>query len=74
MQRIEHVLRAPIGKDVIEKAFRHWRATLGEKARPFTLHGLRKLTFVELAEAGCSDAEIQAVTGQSAAMIAYYRR
>lgn len=30
--------------------------------------------FRELAEAGCSDAEIQAVTGQSTAMVAFYRK
>ena len=65
---------APVGYDAIEKAFRQWRATLGEKARPYTLHGLRKLAIVELAEAGCSDAEIQAVTGQSPAMVAFYRK
>lgn len=38
------------------------------------LHGLRKLAIVELAEAGATDAEIQAVTGQSAEMVAYYRK
>ena len=35
---------------------------------------LRKLAIVQLAEVGCSDAEIQAVTNQSAAMVAYYRK
>jgi len=29
---------------------------------------------VNLAEAGCSDAEIQAVTNQSAEMVAFYRK
>ena len=38
------------------------------------LHGLRKLAIVRLVEAGCSDAQIQAVTGQSAEMVAYYRK
>ncbi|PYG27625.1 tyrosine-type recombinase/integrase [Pelagimonas varians] len=66
-------LTEPLGYDAIEKAFRNWRATLGDKARPYVLHGLRKLAIVRLAEAGCSDAEIQAVTGQSAEMVAYYR-
>lgn len=62
------------GYDAIEKAFRRWRKSLGEIAKPFTLHGLRKLAVVQLAEAGCSDAEIQAVTGQSAETVAYYRK
>jgi integrase len=63
----------PVGYDGVEKAFRAWRDTLGDRAKPFSLHGLRKLAIIELAEAGASDAEIQAVTGQSAAMVAYYR-
>lgn len=67
-------LRQPVGYNAVEKAFRAWRETLGDAARPFTLHGLRKLAIVELAEAGCSDAEIQAVTNQSAEMVAYYRK
>jgi len=66
-------LTEPLGYDAIEKAFRSWRNALGDKTRPFTLHGLRKLAIIELAEAGCTDAEIQAVTGQSSAMVAYYR-
>ncbi|SDJ36937.1 tyrosine-type recombinase/integrase [Salipiger marinus] len=67
-------LREPLGYHAVERAFRIWRADLGDAARPFTLHGLRKLAIVELAEAGASDAEIQAVTGQSADMVAYYRK
>lgn len=60
--------------DAVEKQFRAWRDSLGAKAKPFVLHGLRKLSIIELAEAGASDAEIQAVTGQSAEMVAYYRK
>lgn len=74
----EHVLskslREPLGYDSVEKTFRAWRGTLGNRASPYVLHGLRKLAIVELAEAGASDAEIQAVTGQSAEMVAYYRK
>lgn len=66
-------LTQPLGYDAVEKVFRNWRADLGDRALPFTLHGLRKLAIIELAEAGASDAEIQAVTGQSAEMVAYYR-
>ncbi|AKO96809.1 Phage integrase family [Marinovum algicola DG 898] len=64
----------PLSYDAVERKFRAWRKGLGAKARPYTLHGLRKLAIVELAEAGASDAEIQAVTGQSAEMVAYYRK
>lgn len=40
----------------------------------YSLHGLRYLAAVELAEAGCSDAEIQAVTGhKTLAMVQKYR-
>ncbi|MFG6677616.1 tyrosine-type recombinase/integrase [Sulfitobacter sp. 1A09044] len=67
-------LRQPVGYNAVEKAFRAWRDTLGPKAKPFTLHGLRKLAIIELAEAGASDAQIQAVTNQSAEMVAYYRK
>lgn len=67
-------LTQPLGYDAVEKAFRSWRATLGAEAKPYVLHGLRKLAIIRLAEAGCSDAQIQAVTGQSAEMVAYYRK
>lgn len=63
----------PLGYSAIEKAFRTWRTSLGDKAKPFTLHGLRKLAIVRLAEAGCTDAQIQSITNQTPEMIAYYR-
>ncbi len=66
-------LTEPAGYDAVEKAFRKWRESLGEEAKKFVLHGLRKLAIIELAEAGATDAQIQAVTGQSAEMVAYYR-
>lgn len=71
---LARTLRAPYSYAAVEGRFRTWRAGLGAKAAPYTLHGLRKLAIVELAEAGASDAEIQAVTGQSAQMVAYYRK
>jgi hypothetical protein len=67
-------LTEPMGYDTVEKAFRGWRMTLGDAAAPFLLHGLRKLAIVRLAEAGCTDAQIQAITNQSAEMVAFYRR
>jgi hypothetical protein len=72
---------APLSYDAVEKSFRAWRDTLAElakqhddDARRYSLHGLRKRACVELAEAGCSDAEIQAVTGQSLETVAKYRK
>lgn len=67
-------LTEPLGYNIVEKRFRTWRKDLGEKAAPYTLHGLRKLAIVRLAEAGATDAQIQAITNQSAEMVAYYRR
>ncbi|WGW02765.1 site-specific integrase [Tropicibacter oceani] len=65
----------------VEKEFRTWRATLtelanahGDDVMKYSLHGLRKRACVELAEAGCSDSEIQAVTGQSLVTVAKYRK
>ena len=67
-------LTGGLGYSAVEKAFRAWRKTLGEAARPYSLHGLRKLAIVRLAEAGCSDAEIQAITNQTPETIADYRK
>ncbi len=67
-------LTQPLGYDSIEKAFRAWRQTLGDRAKPYSLHGLRKLAIMRLAEAGWTDAQIQAATNQSAEMVAYYRK
>ena len=66
-------LTEPLTYQAVETTFRLWRKSLGEKAKKYSLHGLRKLSIIQLAEAGASDAEIQAVTGQSAEMVAYYR-
>lgn len=62
-----------LGYSAVEKTFRAWRATLGPEARRYSLHGLRKLAIIRLAEAHCTDAEIQAITNQSLATIQYYR-
>lgn len=67
-------LTQPLGYDAIEKSFRTWRKGLGDKAKPYSLHGLRKLSIIRLAEAGCTDAQIQAITNQSPEMVAYYRK
>lgn len=48
-------------------------AFIGKQREKYNLHGLRKLAIIQLAEAGASDAQIQAVTGQSAEMVDPYR-
>lgn len=63
----------PLSYHAVEKSFSKWRESLGRDAKAYSLHGLRKLSIIQLAEAGASDAEIQAITGQSAEMVAYYR-
>ncbi len=40
----------------------------------FVFHGLRKSATVKLAEAGCTEKQIQAVTGMSLPMIAHYSK
>lgn len=67
-------LTQPMGYSAVEKAFRAWRAGLGDEAKPYSLHGLRKLSIIRLAEAGCTDAQIQAITNQSPEMVAFYRK
>jgi integrase len=37
-------------------------------------HGLRKSAVVFLLEAGCTDAEVSAITGQSRQMVEHYGR
>lgn len=37
-------------------------------------HGLRKSAVVFLLEAGCTDAEVSAITGQSRQMVEHYAR
>ena len=59
--------------DAIEKRFRAVRDKL-ETTQRLTMHGWRYTAAVELAEAGCSDAEIQAVTGhKTLEMVQKYR-
>ena len=47
-------------------------ATLRERQRVF--HGLRKSAVCFLLEAGCSDAEVSAITGQSRRMVEHYAK
>jgi len=45
---------------------------LGFRERKLVFHGLRKSAVVMLLEAGCTDAEVAAITGQSRDMIVHY--
>jgi integrase len=42
--------------------------------KQLVFHGLRKSAVVFLLEAGCTDAEVSAITGQSRAMVVHYAR
>ena len=44
------------------------------REKELVFHGLRKSAVVFLLEAGCTDAEVSAITGQSRAMVAHYAR
>lgn len=67
-------LTEPMTYSTVEKAFRRVRAALGETAKDHVMHGWRYTAAVELAEAGCSDAEIQSVTGhKTTKMVLKYR-
>lgn len=67
----------PWTRDGFETSFRKEKQRQGFerlRERGLVIHGLRKSAAVMLAESGCSDAEIQAITGQSKAMVEYYTR
>ena len=55
-----------------------WQRQMAEKAlKPLrkqkcVFHGLRKSAVVMLLEAGCTDAEVSAITGQSREMVVHY--
>ena len=44
------------------------------KKQGLVFHGLRKSAVVILLEAGCTDAEVSAITGQSRQMVEHYSR
>lgn len=65
------------GKPFKETHFSHRfkKAVDNAGLKGLSFHGLRGTSAMMLAEAGCSDAEIQSITGHvTAAMAAYYRR
>ncbi|WP_191090064.1 site-specific integrase [Histidinibacterium aquaticum] len=67
-------LTEPLTYWQMASAFQKVRGALGHKAESYVMHGWRFTAATELAEAGCSDAEIQSVTGhKSLAMVQKYR-
>lgn len=65
-------LTQPVSKRRIQKLIQDVRKTVG--AKEFVIHGWRYNAAKELAEAGCSDVEIQAVTGhKTLTMVQKYR-
>ena len=71
------ILTSRVGRPFQSDHFRHvWRrATLEAELDGLTFHGLRHTAAERLAEAGCSDLEIAAITGhRTAAMVRRYTR
>jgi integrase len=67
-------LTEPLGYDALARRFRKVRAEIGRAAEGYVMHGWRYTAAVALADAGASDAEIQAVTGhKTLAMVQKYR-
>jgi len=51
-----------------------WNKHKPAAAKGLVFHGLRKSAVVTLLEAGCTEAEVAAITGQSMQMVAHYAR
>lgn len=67
-------LTEPLGYNALERRFRKVRDMVGRAADGYVMHGWRYTAAVALADAGASDAEIQAVTGhKTLAMVQKYR-
>lgn len=67
-------LRHPLGYDAVYKRFSAAREKAKKTCAGFVPHGWRFTAAVALAEAGCSDAQIQAVTGhRTLEMVQKYR-
>ena len=68
-------LTEPLSYDAVYARFKQAREAAGPICAGLVMHGWRYTAAVALAEAGCSDAEIQSVTGhKTAAMAQKYRR
>lgn len=51
-----------------------WQACKPDCLKGYVFHGLRKTAVVTLLEAGCTDAEVASITGQSREMVELYGR
>jgi integrase/predicted DNA-binding transcriptional regulator AlpA len=76
-----NILTSGLGKPWKEFGFSTaWQRTLGQedlaaiREAGLVFHGLRKSAAVKLAEAGCTDAEIAAITGQTRQMVEHYTK
>ena len=76
-----HILTSAIGRPWKGFGFSTaWQRTLGRKElmaireAGLVFRGLRKSAAVKLAEAGCTDAEIAAITGQTRQMVEHYTK
>lgn len=75
--RAEHLVLTTFGKPFTEKGFSNYVSDAANKAGlpQCSAHGLRKSAATRLAEAGCSEAQIMAVTGhKTAAEVARYTK
>jgi len=61
----------PMGDQVVRRELKRFGADRGHEVVP---HGLRKNAVIALLEAGCSVAEVSAITGQTFAVVEYYAR
>lgn len=59
----------PMGPQVIRRELKAHGSNMGVEVVP---HGLRKNAVISLLEAGCSVAEVSAITGQTYQMVEYY--
>lgn len=66
-------LQAQWTKTAFNTAWRRARPDI-LRERGLVFHGLRKSAVVTLIEAGCSTAEVAAITGQSMQMVEHYAR
>jgi len=76
-----HILTSGLGRPWKEFGFATaWQRTFAHedltaiREAGLVFHGLRKSAAVKLAEAGCTDAEIAAITGQTRQMVEHYTK
>lgn len=74
-RRAVQVLTSSRGQTWTQDGFRaSWSAATKRLGLDLVFHGLRKSAVVMLLEAGCTDAEVSAITGQSRQMVAHYAK